>query len=123
FNFSGHVSGSDVKLRLVAFEERSVASAFFLGQNVDFRLKFSVRGDRAWLGQNLAALDVFFLSAAQQDTGVVSSPAFVQLLVEHFNTGHNGLGSVADTYDFHFVVEFDHAAFNTAGDYGAASFD
>src|SRR3989344_9335112 len=43
FDFSGHVSGSDVELRLVAFEKRSMTSAFFFGQNVNFSIKFGVR--------------------------------------------------------------------------------
>ena len=44
-DFSGHIGGTDVELRLVAVEERSVAAAFILVKDVDLRLKVGVRRD------------------------------------------------------------------------------
>ncbi len=41
FAVTGHVSGTEVELRTVALEERSVTTAFFLGQHVHF-------GCRTW---------------------------------------------------------------------------
>src|SRR5690606_23746076 len=62
-----HVRRAEVELGTIALEERSVTAAFFLGQDVHLGREVRVRGDRARLGQNLAALDVFTLGAAQQD--------------------------------------------------------
>src|SRR5687767_7721190 len=54
---AGDVGRTEVELRTVAVEERRVTSTFFLGEDVDLGLELGVRGDRARLGANLAALD------------------------------------------------------------------
>src|ERR1700733_7953415 len=56
---SGHVRGAEVKLGPVAVEERGVAAALFLAQNVNLALELGVRRNRTGLGQNHAALHVF----------------------------------------------------------------
>src|SRR3546814_15126067 len=60
-------------------------STLALGQNVHLGREVRVRLDRAGLGQHLAALDVFTLGAAQQDTDVIARLTLVQQLAEHFN--------------------------------------
>src|SRR5579862_7079752 len=64
FDFAGNICRAEVKLRLVALEERCVTAAFLFGQDVNFGVKFGVRCDRTGLGQNLAALDVIALDTA-----------------------------------------------------------
>ena len=41
---AGHVRGAEVELGTVAVEERGVAAAFFLGQDVDFGLELACAG-------------------------------------------------------------------------------
>src|SRR3546814_8089006 len=64
-HFAGHVRGAEVELRTIVGEERGVTAAFFLRQDIDFRVELGVRGDGAGLGQNLTALD--FLTAHATD--------------------------------------------------------
>ncbi|CUJ47462.1 Uncharacterised protein [Achromobacter ruhlandii] len=82
-----------------------------------------MRGDRARLGQNLAALDVFTLGAAQQDAHVVAGLTLVQQLAEHFHAGAGRLDRRDDTDDFDFFADLDHAALDTAGHHGATTRD
>src|SRR2546426_6122709 len=63
----GDVRGPEVELRTVSVEERRVAPALLLRQDVDLRLEVGVRRDRPWLGQHLAALDLVLVDAAEQD--------------------------------------------------------
>src|SRR5688572_23779774 len=41
-----YVGGTEVELRTVAFEERSMTAAFFLAQDVHLGFELGVRGDR-----------------------------------------------------------------------------
>src|SRR5215469_12844716 len=61
---AGHVRGAEVELRPVVVEERRVAAAFVLGQDVDLRLELGVRGVGARLDDDLAALNVLALGTA-----------------------------------------------------------
>src|SRR5437763_83014 len=47
---AGDVGGAEVELRPVAREERRMAAALLLLQDVDLGLELGVRSDRAWLG-------------------------------------------------------------------------
>src|SRR5206468_12071718 len=69
---TGHVGGAEVELRAVVVAERGVAPAFFLAEDVDLGAEVGVRLDAARLTEDLAALDVFALGAAQQDADVVA---------------------------------------------------
>src|SRR5262249_6962335 len=53
---AGDVGHLDVELRTIAVEERRVAAALFLRQDVDLALELRVRLDAARLGQHLPAL-------------------------------------------------------------------
>src|SRR3546814_2410284 len=68
FDRARYVRRAEVKLRTIALEERRMTATLVLGQNVHLGREVRVRLDRAGLGQHLAALDVFTLGAAQQDT-------------------------------------------------------
>jgi hypothetical protein len=67
---TGYVGSTEVELRTVALEERSVATALLFGQNVNLGLELGVRLDGARLGQNLATLNVFTLGTAQQNAPI-----------------------------------------------------
>src|SRR5690606_35319268 len=121
FAVTSHVSSTEVELRTVAFEERSVTTAFFLAQYVDFAFELGVRLDGARLGQYLTTLDVITLGAAQQDANVLTSTAFVEQLAEHFNAGAGSLGRVADTHDLDFFLDLDDAALKTTSHYSTAT--
>src|SRR5919106_4756014 len=58
---AGDVGGAEVEMRLLAVEERRVPAALVLGQDVDVRHELRVRRDRAGLGQDLTALDLFLV--------------------------------------------------------------
>src|SRR5690606_16850086 len=123
FDRTRHVRRTEVELRTVALEERRVTATFVFGQNVHFGREVGVRLDRAGLGQNLAALDVFALGTAQQDTHVVARLTLVQQLAEHFNARARGLDGVLDAHDFDFFANLDDTALDTAGHHGAATRD
>src|SRR3546814_8338681 len=59
FRSAGHVRRAEIELGTVVGEERRVAAAFVLRQDVDLGLELGVRGDRTGLRQNLATLHVF----------------------------------------------------------------
>ena len=68
FDCTSYVSCTEVELWTVAFEERSMTSTFFFGQNVHFCFELGVRLDRAWLSQYLTTFNVFTLGTTQQNT-------------------------------------------------------
>src|ERR1700681_4322454 len=119
----GHVRGPHVELRAVALEERGVAAALFLGEDVDLRLELGVRLDRSRLGQDLAALDLLALDAAQQAADVIARLAGIEQLVEHLDAGHNRLTGVVDADHLDLFVDLDLAALDPPGDDRATTFD
>ena len=82
-----------------------------------------MRGDGTRLREDLTALDFFLLGAAEEAADVVAGLALIEALAEHFNAGDDGLGGLMDTDDFDGIVDLDNAAFDTAGDDGAAAFN
>src|SRR5512133_854927 len=106
FDRAGHIRRSEIKLRSVIGEERSVTSAFLLAQDVNFRLKFLMRRNRAGLGDYLSALDLFLLETAQEHADVVARACFIEELAEHLDIRGDGLcrWTNADEFDFsHFL--------------------
>src|SRR6478609_2796137 len=121
---AGHVGGAEEELRAVVVEERRVPSALVLAQDVDRRLELRVRGDRAGLDDNLAALDIFALGATKQQTGVIAGGRRVEQLAEHLDAGDGGLeGLRLDADDLHRRVDVDRATLDLAGDDGAPAGD
>src|SRR3954452_18677626 len=97
---TGHVRGPEVELRAVVVEERGVATALVLGQDVDLGLELGVRGGRPRLHHNLAALDVLALDTAKQQADVLTGTRLVEDLAEHLDAGDGRRrGLVADTDD------------------------
>ena len=98
---AGHVGGPQVELWTVAGEERRVAAALFLRQDVDLALELRVRGDGPGLCDDLAALNLVLLRAAKEKAHVVASHTGVEDLSEHLDGGGDGLlgGTEADDLD------------------------
>src|ERR1051326_686451 len=119
----GDVGGTEVELRAVAREERRVAAALLLLEDVDLGLELGVRRDRAGLAEHLAALDLLALGAAQQTADVVARLALVEQLAEDFDAGDHGLEGRADADNLDFLANLDDAALDTAGAHRAAAGD
>src|SRR5499427_8857686 len=94
-----HVGGAEVELRAVVGEERRVAAAFLLGEDVGLGLELGVRLDRTRLAQHLAALDFLALGAAQERADIVAGLALVEQLAEHLDAGDDGLLRVLEADD------------------------
>ena len=88
-----------------------------LRQDVDRPLELRVRGDRARLADDLAALDVLALDAPEQEADVVARLALVEQLAEHLDTGDGRLRRAgADADDLDLLGDLDDAALDAAGD-------
>src|SRR6266511_261952 len=121
---AGHVRRAEVELRPVAVEERRVAAALVLRQDVDLGLEVRVRGDGARLGEHLAALDVLALDAAQERARIVARLGIVERLLEHLQPGDDGLlGLRVDPDDLDLVARLDLALLDAARHDGAATRD
>src|SRR5579862_3010408 len=120
---ASHVGGAEVELRPIVGEERRVASALLLGEDVGLGLELGVRLHRTRLAKDLAAFHLFAFRAAQQATDVVAGLALVEQLAEHFDAGDDGLERRLDADDFDFLANLDHAALDAAGTHRAAAGD
>src|SRR5262249_52074965 len=123
FDSPGDISGPEIKLWPVIGEERSVTSAFFLAQDVNFPLEFLVRRDGAGLGDYLSALDLLLLEAAQEHADVVARACFIEELAEHLDVCGDGLRRWTNADEFDFPHFFKNASLNTTGRDGAAAFN
>src|SRR5437762_1349889 len=120
---AGDVGGADVELRTIAVEERRVAAALLLREDVYLALELRVRLDRAGLREHLAALHVVFFHAAQEDADVVAGDALVEQLAEHLDAGDDLLLGRLEADDLDFLADLHLAALDAAGDDGAAPRD
>src|SRR5512142_108545 len=64
-DIAGHVQCADVELRAVAVEEWRVAPTLFLLEDIDLTIELGAGVDRAGSRQDLAALDIRALDAAE----------------------------------------------------------
>ena len=120
---TGNVGGTEVELRTITIEERGVTATLLLGQNVDLAGELGVRGNRTGLAENLAALDVLALDAAEQQTDVVASLAEVHGLTEHLDTGNDSVLGILDADDLDGLVELELTALDTASSNGTTAGD
>jgi len=101
-----YVSCSEVELRTIVVEERSMTSTFIFCQNVNLSCEFFVACYRTWFSQNLSTNDFCSLNTTQQSTDVITSLCFIQQFTEHFDTSYNCFLNVFfNTQDFNFVVQ------------------
>src|SRR3954447_16653488 len=121
---AGDVGGAEVELRTVVVEERRVPATLVLAQDVYLGVEGGVRCRRTGLDDDLAALDLFALDAAEQQADVLTGLAFVEQLAEHLDAGDGGRHLLrVDADDVDGLVDLDDAALDPAGDDGAATGD
>src|SRR3954447_25999948 len=120
---AGHVGRAEVELGPIAGEERRVAAALLLLEDVDLGLELRVGGDRPGLAEHLAALDVLALGAAQQAADVVAGHALIEDFAEHLDAGDDGARRVLDADDLHRVAGVDDALLDAPRRDGAAAGD
>src|SRR5204863_938711 len=119
-----HVRRAEVELRPVVVEERRVAAAFVLREDVHLGLEVRVGRDRAGLREHLPALDLLALDAAEERAGVVARLGEVERLLEHLEPGDDGLLDLrVDADDRDLVADLDLALLDAARDDGAATRD
>src|SRR4029453_15141493 len=75
-------------------------------------LELRVRLYRTLLGQDLAALDLVALDAAQQRPDVVAGLTLVEQLLEHLDTGHDDIARRLDADHLDLVAGLHDAALN-----------
>src|SRR3954449_5192802 len=120
---AGHVGRAEVELGPIAGEERRVAAALLLLEDVDLSHELRVRGDRVRLAEHLPALDLLALDPAEQTADVVAGTALVEDLAEHLDAGDDRGRRVADADDLDVVAGVDDALLDAAGRDGAAARD
>src|SRR5690606_28270033 len=113
---AGDVGGAEVELRTVVAVERVVTPTLVLGEDVRGALELGVRRDRTRLHDDLTALHVLALGAAEEQTTVLAGPGLVELLVEHLDTRDRGLLRRADADDLDLGVDGEGATLGAAGD-------
>src|SRR5690606_7782417 len=124
FNFTGYVSCTEVELRTVFVEERSMTTTFIFAQYVNFAFEFSVRSDRTGFNDYHTTTDLAFFNTAEQETCVITSFTFVKQFTEHFHTCNGRSQRLRDqTYDFNRLTHFDTTSFDTAGSNGTTTSD
>ncbi len=123
-DLTGNVKSTDEELRTILVVEWSVTSTLFLLEDVDLSLEVLVRGDRAWLGNNLASLHFLLVDTAEKKTYIVSSLSLVEELAEHLDTGNNGASrSVTEADEFNRIVDVDGTGLDTSGNYSSTAGD
>ena len=122
-DLSGHVSGPEVELRLVSFEEWRVPSSLVFREDIDLSFEFRVRSDGSWLRKNLSSLYIRPFDTSQEQTCVVSGLTLLKLLVEHLDSGDGRLPRILDSDDFNFVSDLDDSLFDLSSNDGSSSFD
>ena len=101
-----------------------MTAALVLVQDVNLTNELGEGVDGAGLGQNLTALDLVLGNTAEQSTDVITGLGVVEQLVEHFDTGDDGLAAlVGQTDDLDFLAELQLATLNTAGSDGTTTGD
>src|SRR3954447_1269365 len=120
---AGHVRRAEVELRAVPVEERRVAAALVLAEDVDLRGEVRVRRHRAGLREHLTALDVLLVDPSQEHADVVTGLHLVEELAEHLEVRRDGLTRLADPDDLVLPHLREHTLLDAAGHDRAAAGD
>src|SRR5512143_1624490 len=118
---SRHIRRPEVELRTVTVEERRVAAALFLRQDVRLRLELRVRRDAPRLGQHHPALHLFLLDATKQNSHIVACLALIKELAEHLDPRHDRLLRGFDPHDLNLVAYLHDAALDPSRHHRAAT--
>src|SRR3954454_21973006 len=112
---AGDVGRPQVELRPVAVVEGGVPAALLFRQDVDLGTELGVRLDAGRLGEDLAALDLLALDAADETADVVAGAALVEQLLEHLDAGDDDLAGGLDADQLDLVAVLDDAALDPPG--------
>src|SRR5213083_2759308 len=112
---SGHIGGAEVKLRPVVVKEGRMSAALLLTEHVHLALELRMRGDRAGLGQHLAALHFLAFRSSQQNPDVVPRLPLVQELAEHLHARAHRLLRRPQPHDLDLIAHLDHPALHPSG--------
>ncbi|CDE18803.1 uncharacterized protein BN767_00670 [Acidiphilium sp. CAG:727] len=116
FDGTGNVGSSEIELRSVVVEERSMSSAFFFGKDVNLTAEFGVSLNGAGFRDNLTPFDTASVDTTKKGAYVIACLRFVKSLSEHFKTGNNRSGGLfLKTYDFNGIADVSYASFNSSG--------
>src|SRR5699024_6079545 len=111
-----YVCCTEVELRSVVVEERSMTSTFIFCQNVYLSGEFCMACDRTWFSKNLSSFDFVSLNTTKQSTDVITSLSLIQKFTEHFHTSHNDFTCFFfQTNDFNFVRYVKHTSLYSTG--------
>src|SRR5699024_126448 len=81
-----YVSCTEVELRTVVVEERSMTSTLVLCQNVNLSCEFCMAVYSTRFSKNLSSFDFSSLNTTKQSTDVITSLSLIQQLTEHLDT-------------------------------------
>src|SRR4029079_11324697 len=102
-------------------EELRVAPALLLLEDVHLRLELRVGRDRARLAEDLPALDLLALDAAEEAGDGGAGLALVEDLAEHLDARDDRAGGLGlDAHDLHRVTGVDDALLDAARGHRAA---
>src|SRR5262245_13377250 len=98
-----------------------MTATFFLSKNINFAVKFSMRRNRPWFGQNLTALNIFALNTTKQNTNVITGLTLIKLFFKHLNAGYDTFSGCTNTNNFNFFVDFYNTLLDAAGSNSTAT--
>jgi len=113
FGNACNVRCTEIELRTIVIEERSVATALVLGKDVDLTAELGKGLNGTGFSKNLTAFDLCLSDAAEQAARVVTGLDEIEDFVEHFHRGDDGFLGITDTDDFDFVAGLELTALDT----------
>ena len=111
---TSYVSCSEVELRSVVCEERSMTATLVLGKNVNLSGKLLVALYSTRLAENLTSLDLVTVDTTKEKTYVITSLTYLKDLTEHLDTCNDRLLVLAETKELNLVTNLNHTCLDTA---------
>ena len=121
---TSYISCSEVELRSVVCEERSMTTTLVLGKNVNLSGKLLVALYSTRLAENLTSLDLITVDTTKEKTYVITSLSLVKSLTEHLDTSYDSLLSLlGNTNDLKLIGYVKNTTLYTAGSYSTTTCD